>query len=59
MNSQENNPHKDLSDWTKVCINPEHYPPMHLWIPPGTTYRHKCPGCGKETAIVMPVHSIC
>lgn len=36
------------------CINFEHNPPTHLYIPPGQTYRHVCPGCGQETVIRAP-----
>lgn len=35
----------------KLCIHPEHNPPMHLCIPYGKQYRHVCPACGKETVM--------
>ena len=30
----------------KVCRNPSHEPPNMLYIPPGQTHTHVCPGCG-------------
>lgn len=38
----------------EVCRNPEHNPPEHLYIPPGKGYRHRCPGCGSVSTIVLP-----
>jgi hypothetical protein len=37
------------------CLNPEHQPPMHLYIPAGKRYRHVCPGCGKVT-VMQPLN---
>lgn len=39
---------------SKICRHPQHYPPMHLHIPLGKGYRHKCPACGHITTIVPP-----
>jgi len=36
-------------DLEPVCNHPEHAIPTHLHIPAGKSYRHVCPGCGKET----------
>lgn len=33
------------------CTSPYHRPPMHLWIPPGKTYEHVCPVCGRKTVL--------
>lgn len=34
------------------CFHPEHSNyPTHLYIPPGQSYIHVCPGCGKETIL--------
>lgn len=33
------------------CSHPQHRPPMHLWVPPGTQYRHICPACGFEAVL--------
>jgi hypothetical protein len=30
------------------CNHPQHNPPGHLYIPPGSQFRHVCPGCGAE-----------
>lgn len=39
------------TDKKHPCLNPEHNPPTHLYIPPGQTYEHICPGCGKKTTM--------
>ena len=31
------------------CIDPEHNPPNHLYIPAGETWEHTCPSCGHKT----------
>jgi hypothetical protein len=38
-------------DQEKICLHPQHEPPMHLYIPHGKRYRHVCPGCGRELVI--------
>ena len=35
----------------KMCTNPSHNPPTHLYIPYGKVYRHICPGCGYEIVL--------
>jgi len=37
-----------------ACPDPEHKPPMHLYIPPGKGYKHICPTCGKEEILIPP-----
>ena len=32
----------------KICTDPQHNPPMGLYIPPGYFYVHKCPSCGNK-----------
>ena len=34
------------SGLTKPCFHPEHDFPSHVYIAPGQTYKHVCPGCG-------------
>lgn len=36
------------------CFHPEHSPPTHFVVPPGTTYEHRCPGCGKTQTVHVP-----
>lgn len=36
----------------KVCNNPEHNPPMHIYLEPGT-YEYTCPGCGKKVTFTV------
>jgi hypothetical protein len=38
----------------KRCSHPEHKPPMHIVLEPGT-YKHTCPGCGKVTTFEVPL----
>ncbi len=33
------------------CVSPYHYPPTHLYIPPGTKVEHRCPACGFVTVV--------
>lgn len=42
------------SEIGSLCLDPEHAPPMHLWIPPGKQYRHICPSCGHEVVMRAP-----
>ncbi len=35
----------------EICSDPEHNPPMHLWVPHGQQFRHVCPGCGQEKVL--------
>lgn len=37
---------------TTPCFHPEHAPPMHIVLEPGT-YEHTCPGCGAATVFVV------
>lgn len=39
---------------SKVCRDPEHKPPTHLYIPPGQGYRHVCPSCGNVIDLIPP-----
>lgn len=34
------------------CMDLEHTPPTHIFIPPGQGYGHVCPTCGKATLII-------
>lgn len=38
----------------KKCNHPEHDFPMFLWIPPGGSHTHVCPGCGNEITATSP-----
>lgn len=33
------------------CVHPHHNPPMHLYVAPGKTHKHTCPGCKAVTII--------
>ena len=35
------------------CMSPEHNPPMHIVLEPGT-YGYVCPACGQQTTFVVP-----
>ena len=41
----------DDSAWLKGRRDPEHSPPMMLYIPPGQQYRHVCRSCGAESVM--------
>lgn len=37
------------------CNHREHNPPMHLYIAPGSSYTHICPGCGYWVVLTNPL----
>lgn len=37
-----------------VCLDPEHNPPTHIVLEPGT-YKYTCPSCGKVTVFTVPL----
>ncbi len=39
----------DIKD---ICTHPEHNPPSHIVLEPGTHY-YECPSCQKETILVI------
>lgn len=52
-----------MKEWSKIDVRPTkwaeractsayHNPPTHLYIPPGQTYTHVCPGCGTTQTII-------
>jgi hypothetical protein len=43
----------DGTDWCEEppCHHPDHNPPTHLYIPPGSKHVHQCPGCKKTITI--------
>lgn len=45
-----------LPGWpeAKICRHPEHDPPGHIVLEPGT-YEHTCPGCGRVQIVNVPV----
>lgn len=53
---EEKNPKGGFFDLEKkdICLHPEHDPPKFLHIPQGKGYRHICPACGKEQALIPP-----
>ncbi len=44
---------KDAMD--KACMHPEHNFPTMLYIPPGRSYTHTCPGCGQTQTVHQPM----
>lgn len=38
----------------RPCMSPDHFPPTHLYIPPGSVYVHVCSGCGMSTRLISP-----
>ena len=52
-------PHKPgglrkIADAKPPCLSPEHNPPSHISLPPGT-YEHTCPACGETTTFEVPM----
>lgn len=44
----------DGKDYWKVwCMDPEHLPPTHTHLEPGT-YKYTCPKCGLVTMVYIP-----
>ena len=44
----------DDGKWVKnPCLCPEHNPPMHIVLEPGT-YEHTCPLCGHKITFTVP-----
>ena len=43
-----------IAEPKKVCFHPEHNPPSHIVLQPGT-YKHTCPGCGEKIVIEVPM----
>ena len=35
------------------CMSPEHDPPQHIALEPGT-YEYTCPACGQKTTLIVP-----
>lgn len=43
-----------IKDASKPCMHPEHKPPTHIVLEPGT-YKYTCPACGEVTVFEIPV----
>ena len=42
------------NEWDeKPCLSPEHNPPTHIVLQPGT-YEYTCPSCGKTVRFIVP-----
>jgi hypothetical protein len=45
---------EDDTSWNKNnCTNPEHFPPTHIVLEPGT-YEHTCSSCGNIIRFTIP-----
>ncbi len=44
---------RKIFDAPKPCFHPEHNPPMHIVLQPGT-YEYTCPACGKKVVFTVP-----
>lgn len=42
-----------IGDAPKPCLSPQHNPPMHIRLEPGT-YKYTCPNCGQVTVFSVP-----
>ena len=46
---------KKIKDYTKkVCLNPSHNPPSHMYLEPGL-YEYTCPSCGHTVTLNIPL----
>lgn len=41
-----------IADIPQPCLNPSHFPPSMISLPPGV-YQHTCPGCGHTTTFTV------
>lgn len=48
----------DQFNWQGMCIDPQHNPPSHLFVPLGYVYKHVCPSCG-AVSFIQPQHVTC
>lgn len=49
---------QEVKTWVEdklKCLNPSHSFPSHLYIEPGQTYKHVCPGCKSEISVTSPM----
>lgn len=42
----------DPKGYGKICNSPEHNPPMHIYLEPGT-YEWTCPVCGAKRVFTV------
>jgi len=45
---------RKIADEPKPCLHPEHNPPSHIVLSPGT-YEYTCPGCGERQTFRVPL----
>jgi hypothetical protein len=43
---------RKIGDSEQVCLSPEHNPPSHIVLEPGT-YEYVCPSCGKRIEFIV------
>lgn len=46
-------PDKDNKHNKKLCMHPDHNPPLHMVFQPGD-YEHTCPSCGGKIIFTVP-----
>ncbi len=44
---------KRIKENEKICLSPEHNPPMNIVLQPGI-YKHTCPSCGWTYSFNVP-----
>lgn len=47
-------PLEKIAEAVPPCFSPEHNPPSHIVLEPGT-YRHTCPSCGYAVTFTVPL----
>ena len=46
-------PLEKIANAPKHCLSPEHDPPSHMVLDPGT-YKYTCPMCGEAVTFTVP-----
>ena len=44
---------RKLGSFNPPCLCPEHNPPQHICLDPGT-YEYTCPSCGNAVIVTVP-----
>jgi hypothetical protein len=45
---------RKIKDAKTPCLDPEHKPPSHIVLDPGT-YEYSCPSCGETIVFTVPL----
>ena len=54
LNPKKRGGFRKINEPIKVCLHPNHNPPGHIVLSPGT-YEYTCPGCGATQIVNVPL----